>query len=85
MAEHLLIKVTYTVVSLRTGKLEREVLLPIGARSGGIDDLEGKISSSWLDKNGLVSGRPVDLKRLSTLMTFPNKEEWEGSTIWGKR
>ena len=82
MAEHLLIKVTYTVVSLRTGKLEREVLLPIGDRSGCIDDLEGKISSSWLDKNGLVSGRPVDLKRLCTLMTFPNKEEWEGSTIW---
>jgi hypothetical protein len=85
MAEHLLVKEAYAAVSLRKGKLEREVLLPIGARSGGIDDLEGKIISSWLDKNGLVSGRPVDRKRLSTLMTFPNKEEWEGSTIWGKR
>ena len=84
MAEHLLVKEAYAVVSLRKGKLEREVLLPIGARSGGIDDLEETISS-WLDKNGLVSGRLADLKRLSTLMTFPNKEEWEGSTIWGKR
>ena len=164
MPEHKLVKVAYAAASLRSGKLEREALLGVGIRSGGIDDLEATISD-WLNENldmkaslnrsnsddddsnshqmiisdeifkpsnpwkyfvykpqkktglaswessynrfvsgehpqtiamtpangrpiqvatvishifeGLVSGRPVDLKRISTLVSFPTKDIWD--------
>ena len=158
MQEHLLLKVSYTAASLRRGRIEREALLAVGVRSGGIDALQSLISD-WLDEtlepdnnysnqsdggnkmiipdeifqppkawehfeykpnkktglaswessynrftegehpqaismspvngrpiqvatvighifDGLLSGLPVNLKRISTLMTFPNEMEW---------
>ena len=158
MPEHLLVKVAYAAASLKTGNLEKEALLAVGVRSGGINDLESTITT-WLDEtrqseppsqnvtnsskmiiqdgifkpaqpwehfsykphkktglafwessynrfmngehpqaiamspvngrpiqittvvshifDGLLSGRKVDLKRLSIVATFPTKEEWE--------
>lgn len=161
MAEHLLVKVAYAAASLKSGKLQREALLAVGVRSGGIDDLESTIAS-WIEETrdtkasdqdsnptnvggnsmiipdeifkpskawehfvykpqkktglaswessydrftsgehpqtiamspingrpiqvatvighifeGMTSGRPVDLKRLDTLVSFPNEDEW---------
>lgn len=161
MQEHLLLKVAYTAASLKRGHLEREALLAVGVRSGGIDDLQAVITD-WLEEtlesrnpdnnvtnqigggnkmiipdtifkpskawehfeykpnkntglaswessfnrfsqgehpqaiamspangrpiqvqtvvghvfDGLVSGRPVNLKRISNLMTFPDQQEW---------
>lgn len=158
MPEHLLVKVAYAAASLKSGKLEKEALLAVGIRSGGIDDLES-IIACWLDEtletksshevgnssckmilldaifkplqpwehfvykpvkktglacwessykrfmsgehpqtiamspangrpitvatvifhilDGMVSGRPVDFKRLSNFVSFPDKEQWE--------
>lgn len=166
MPEHLMLKVAYAAASLKTGTLEREALLQVGVRSGGIDDLESTITS-WLEEtrtknntslsrdgstdpnlatscqmvlpeeifkpskpwdffvykpniksglaawessynrfmagehiqtiamspangrplqvatvathifDGLVSGREVNLRRLNSVATFPNKAEWE--------
>jgi hypothetical protein len=49
MPEHLMLKVAYAAASLKTGTLEREALLQVGVRSGGIDDLELTVTS-WLEE-----------------------------------
>ena len=60
MPEHLLLKVAYTAASLRKGQLERQALLAVGVRSGGIDDLQSVISG-WLEET-LERKEPTILK-----------------------
>lgn len=84
MPEHLLVKVAYAAASIRRGKLEREALVGVGVRSGGIDDLESTITS-WLeetlDSKGTEHGSNQRTDDSCNKMIIPD-EEFKPSKPW---
>jgi len=86
MAEHLLVKVAYTIASLGNGvRLEKEALLSVGLRSGGVDDLVTVLESWMKETNEPVNGDVTSAssnnddnnKMIFTTQPFQPVKAWE--------
>lgn len=85
MPEHLLVKVAYTVASLRNGaRLEKKALLSVGVRSGGVDDLVTELESWMKETNesgcGDETNAPSNHKNNKMLFTnepFQPLKAWQ--------
>jgi len=83
MPEHLLLSVAYAVASMKEGKMEKQSLLAVGIRSGGIDQLI-TIINDWLSETIVQPTETSHQNTSSTaeIMIFTDDNPYVPSQAW---